>query len=116
MGDFFIAGFSILQFDGQRNIGAYRKFFQHIILLENKPYICITIGVKVLLLEIFGGNALDNNFTVVISVQTAKQVEQSRFAAAGFSQQENHSFIGKTQGYFIQCCDGYAFFGLVDFT
>lgn len=74
--DFRIGCFAVLQLQRKGNIGADAELVEHIIFLKNKSHICVAVGIKMLLPEALGRNALDEDFTAVITVEPAEDVQQ----------------------------------------
>ena len=74
-----------LQFERKRDVFFYRKLVENVVFLKNKAYICIAVGVKMLLREGPGGLALDQDLTFIVTVQTAQHIQKCGFTAASMS-------------------------------
>ena len=107
---------SALQFECECDVCADGEFFEHIVLLKDKSNVGIAVAVESLLVKILGGDTLDDDLAGIVLIETAKQIEHGRFAAAGFAQQEHHAFLREAQGDVVNCGDRYAFFRSVCFT
>ena len=88
----------------QLHIGKDALMGNQIIALEHEADGVVAVGIPVPVIVFLGGNAVDDQITAVVTVQTADDIEQRGLAGAGGAQDGNKLIVPQVQTHSVQGC------------
>ena len=86
----------------QFHIGKYRLVGNQIIALKHKANGMVTIGVPIPVGIFLGGNAVDNQITAVVAIQTANDIEQRGLTGTAGAQNGHELIVPQGQAHAVQ--------------
>ncbi len=88
---------------GQFDVGQHGLVRNQVITLEDETDGMVAVGIPIAVAVLLGGDTADDKVPCGIAVQTADNIEQRRFAAAGRPQHRHKLAVAEPQVDTAQC-------------